>query len=111
MDPTSTCIACKFPVFTEWYFCPNCGKDLKAKPRSITALAQVGIYALSLFLPPLGLWPGIKYMREDDPKAQQIGMIAIGLTVVSTIVTIWISYAFVQSYIGSINQSLNGIGG
>ncbi len=106
----ASCPQCHQPSQPDWYFCPHCGKDLRAKPRSTTVLAQLGIYALSLFLPPLGLWPGIKYLREDDPLAQRVGMIAIGLTVVSTIVTIWISYAFVQSYIGTINQSLGGSG-
>lgn len=105
-----TCPQCHQPVQPEWYFCPNCGKDLRAKPRSTTVLMQVGIYALSVFLPPLGLWPGIQYLREADPKAKQIGMAAIALTVVSTIVTVWITYAFLESYINQVNQSINGIG-
>lgn len=103
------CPQCHEPVQPDWYFCPNCGKDLKAKPRSTTALMQAGIYALSAFLPPLGLWPGVKYLREENPKAKQIGMIAIGLTVLSTIVTVCLSYAFVLSYLNQVNQALNGI--
>lgn len=104
------CPQCHQSIQPEWYFCPNCGKDLKAKPRSTTLLAQIGIYALSVFLPPLGLWPGIKYLREENPKGQQIGMIAIGLTVLSTIVTVWLMFSLVQSYVGTINQSLGGLG-
>ena len=69
----NTCPQCHQPIQPDWYFCQNCGKELKAKPRSTTVLAQVGIYALSVFLPPLGLWPGIKYVREADPKAEQCG--------------------------------------
>jgi hypothetical protein len=108
---TLACPQCHQPIQPAWYFCPNCGKDLQQKPRPTTALAQVGIYALSVFLPPLGLWPGIKYLREADPRAKQIGMIAIGLTVVSTIVTVWITVGLLQSYVGTINQSLGGLGG
>src|SRR6185436_14806278 len=96
--PAPTCPQCRQPIQPEWYFCQNCGKDLKAKPRSTAALTQIGIYALSVLLPPLGLWPGIQYMRESDPKARQIGMIAIALTIIATIATVWVSYAFVQSY-------------
>jgi hypothetical protein len=105
----SACPQCHQPIQPDWYFCPNCGKNLQAKPRSTTVLTQIGIYALSVFLPPLGLWPGIQYLREESPKAKQIGMIAIALTVVSTIVTVWITFAFIQSYISSINQSLIGL--
>jgi len=103
------CPQCHQPVQPEWYFCPNCGKDLKAPPRSTTLLTQIGIYALSIFLPPLGLWPGIKYLRESDPKAKQIGMVAVALTILSVVATIWISFGLMQSYISQINQLSNGL--
>ena len=104
------CPQCHQPIQSEWYFCANCGKDLKAKPRSTTVLTQVGIYALSVFLPPLGYWPGAKYWRDPDPAAKRIGMIAVALTTVSTILTIWLTIAFLQSYVSQISQSMNGLG-
>ncbi|MDE2019083.1 MAG: zinc ribbon domain-containing protein [Patescibacteria group bacterium] len=104
------CPQCHQPIRPEWYFCANCGKDLKAKPRPVGVWMQIGIYALSIFLPPLGYWPGIRYFREDNPKAQQIGMIAILLTTISMVATVWIGYVWLQGYINAMNQSLNGLG-
>jgi len=52
---SAVCPTCHQPVSPEDYFCPNCGKDLKAKPLSVSITTQIGIYLLSIFLPPLGL--------------------------------------------------------
>ena len=105
------CPQCHQPVLPEAYFCPNCGKSLKEKELSTTKFTQAWIYGLSLFLPPLGFWPGIKYFRSSDPKAKQIGMIALILSVVSTIATIWATFALLNVYLSTFNDVLNGTGG
>ncbi|HVN26778.1 MAG TPA: zinc ribbon domain-containing protein [Candidatus Paceibacterota bacterium] len=107
-DVSATCPSCGAVVPKLYTFCPNCGKALRAKQLSVTVFSQAWIYLVSVFLPPLGLWPGIKYFRSDDPAAKKIGMIAIGLTVLSTIVTVWASIAIVQYYVGQLNGILNG---
>jgi uncharacterized membrane protein YqaE (UPF0057 family) len=91
------CLFCHFPVAETYYFCPNCGKNLKAPPVSTTIFKQIGIYALSIFLPPLGLWPGIKYLRQNSQRAKTVGLVAIILTIISTIITVWLA-------IGMFNQ-------
>jgi uncharacterized membrane protein YqaE (UPF0057 family) len=97
----TTCKFCGQTVLSNYYFCPYCGKKLIEPP--ITALKEIGVYLLSVFLPPLGLWPGIKYLSQKNEKAKRVGLIAIILTIISTIVTIWISIGL----LGSLTQSLN----
>jgi hypothetical protein len=103
-----TCPACHQSVNPEYYFCPNCGKNLKEKITPISVLTQIGIYALSILLPPLGLWPGIKYLIKGGTQAKTIGVVAIILTVISTIVTIWLIYGALQSYLGILQQAVYG---
>ena len=109
-DMTVVCASCGSAVPMFYTFCPHCGKPLNAKPLSTTLFSQIWIYAVSVLLPPLGLWPGIKYFRSSDAKAQRMGTIAIVLTVASTIITLWLTFAFVQNYINDINSALNGTG-
>lgn len=97
----TTCKFCGFPVSTNFYFCPNCGKKLNEPP--ITTAKEIGVYLLSVFLPPLGLWPGIKYLLQKNEKAKRIGAIAIILTIISAVITIWISVVAINN----INQGLN----
>jgi hypothetical protein len=112
IDPamSTVCANCGSIVPKYYSFCPKCGKPLSEHPLSTTLFHQIWIYTVSVLLPPLGLWPGIKYFRSNDPKAQKIGMIAIVLTVLSTIITLWLTWVFVQSYISQINDALNGTG-
>ena len=100
MEQTN-CKFCGQAIFTNYYFCPYCGKKIIEPP--ITALKEISVYLLSVFLPPLGLWPGIKYLSQKNEKAKRVGLIAIILTIISTIVTIWISIGL----LGSLTQSLN----
>jgi uncharacterized membrane protein YqaE (UPF0057 family) len=98
------CPSCHFVIADplHYYFCPNCGKLLKEP--SATLAKQLGVYALSIFLPPLGLWPGIKYLMSSDPTNKRVGIIAIILTVVASIVTIWLA----MGLFNNINQSVSG---
>jgi hypothetical protein len=41
-------------------------------------------------------WPGIKYARSEDPKAQQIGWIAIALISISTIISFWLAAVWIN---------------
>jgi hypothetical protein len=102
------CPQCGQAVPAEAFFCPHCGMQLAEAPFAMSLIAQVGIYALSFFLPPLGLWPGIKYARRADAKAKQVGWIAIILTVISTVISIWLIDQFLNVYLNTITQ-LNGL--
>ena len=107
------CPVCHEPVRPEFYFCPNCGKNLKEKPLPTDAGAQIGIYLLSIITPPLcfltvGSWHGVKYLKMNDPKAKQIGIISIILMTLSSAVTIWLVYALTAQLIQSMSGGLLG---
>lgn len=99
------CPSCLAAVAADAYFCPNCGKALKNKPTSASVSRQIIVYAVSLFLPPFGLWYVWKYLRQADKKSKIIGAAALVLTIVSTIMTMWATKAMLDS----INQSINAL--
>jgi len=100
------CPLCHKEVLAAYYFCPNCGNNLKEGPAEITVVTQIGLYALAIFLPPMGLWPGIKYLTKKDPKAKKIGAIVLALTLLSTILTIWEIFNLLGNYLEMINGLL-----
>ena len=102
------CPVCHQPIKPEYYFCPNCGTNLKETLGGISVWTQVGIYFISVFLPPLGFWPGVKYFMKQNPQAKKIGIIAIGLTLLSSIITIWLIYGESINYLNTLRQSLTG---
>jgi hypothetical protein len=104
-----TCPSCHQPVLPEYYFCPNCGQNLKPKAVKISLASQIGIYLLSAFLPPLGLWPGVKYVMKEGKQAKWVGSIAIVLTLISTVVMTWLIYRMFQNYLSTLQQSIYGL--
>jgi len=104
MDQT-VCPFCHFSLAQNFYFCPNCGKKISEPP--ITVAKEIGVYLLSVFLPPLGLWPGIKYLSSKNQKTKRVGTIAIILTILSTVITIWLSVAMFNNLSQSVNSQLN----
>src|SRR5437899_1969125 len=104
MDTKQLCPFCHYPIVETFYFCSNCGRNLKHVSVSISLVKQICIYSLSILAPPLGLWPGIKYLKQSDEKAKIVSLVAIILTVVSTVITIWLTMSFVNQ----INQSVTG---
>jgi hypothetical protein len=110
MESSLKCRYCNANVASFDFFCPNCGKQLKAKEISVSIGKQIGVYLLSFFLPPLGLWPAIKYLRHGDAVSKRIGIIAIVLTVISIIITLWSFSAFLNLISGQLNSQINGLG-
>jgi len=107
MDSQSTCIYCKGNISSSNYFCPNCGKKIKEKPLSTTFGRQLLVYLLSIFLPPLGIWPAIKYLHQQDEKSKKIGLIALFLTIASIVITIWLTISFINSFSKGLDNQLN----
>jgi len=98
MDSEIICSKCQthFPSSPILYFCPNCGNKLKDKALSTSTGKQIGVYLISFFLPPFGLWPAIKYLKQPNSKAKIIGWVAIVLTIFSIVFSVWAAAGMVQ---------------
>jgi hypothetical protein len=112
---TAVCPQCHEPILPAYYFCPNCGKNLKEPPLSTSIAAQIGLYVLSIIMPvicflAINQWRGMKYMRSADPKAKQIGIIATALMAVSTVVVVWVGIIWTEQLISSMTGGLMGAG-
>ena len=101
------CPSCKKFIIEAFYFCPHCGKNLKPAPIFVSVFKQIGVYAISLLIPPLGLWPGIKYLRQSNEKTKIIGVVAIILTVISISVTIWLTIGLINQVDQTVTEQMN----
>jgi hypothetical protein len=99
------CPICKTLLYPTYNFCPQCGFKLKGGEVEISTAKQIGVYLLSFFLPPLGLWPGIKYMMKGDAKAKKVGLVAVILTFLSIIITLWVSFGVFKTITSTISPS------
>jgi hypothetical protein len=109
------CPRCHFVVKPEYYYCPNCGAKLTEPPLGVGLVDQLLLYAFSLVLPWIAYlaitkWQGIKYLRAPSGQAKQIGLIALGLLVVSSIVMFWLTTLWIQGYIQSSLNDVNSMG-
>ena len=104
MDETLLCPTCHYIIMNEWYFCPNCGKNLKEAPLDVSIGKQILIYLVSFFLAPLGLGWGLKYVKSKDSKIKTIGIVSIVLTVASIILMIIASKSFIDQYAKMLNN-------
>lgn len=105
---TTACPTCQYQLNPEWYFCPNCGKQLKEKVPVITIGKQITIYLVSFFLAPLGLGWGFKYIRSKDPSVRMVGVAAIVLTAVSIAAIIVTFKSFSDQYARILDSMTNG---
>ena len=114
------CSECHQQVLPEYYFCPNCGKNLREKPLPTSFGAQLWLYIFSLVIMPITYclawryWKGWKYFKSPDPKAKRIGLVAIVLLAISIIFLVWSTYAgivWLQQYEqNQTNSDLNSLG-
>ena len=100
---SGTCPVCHQAILPEYYFCPNCGTSLKEKVKEISVLTKIGLYALAIFLPPFGFYPGIKYLMKKDQKTKQLGFVIVVLTAISCILTIWSIFSIFSNYLNQLN--------
>ncbi len=101
-----TCPFCRETVPGAANFCPACGRQLRYKPLDTTIYRQAMVYLVSFFLPPFGLWYAWKYLKQEDGKSKKIGWVAVVLTVISLVLTIWTAKLFMDA----VNQQLQSLG-
>lgn len=108
MDPNLLCHTCGSAIQSTFYFCPNCGKKLKDPPVSTTIPRQIVLYLVAFFLPPSGLFTGIKYLRQNGDKPKYIGTVLIVLTIVSIGISIYTGILFYNKMMATVNSQLGG---
>ncbi len=101
----TTCPSCHSTVSTNSYFCANCGKSLRDKPPAVSLSKQIIVYFVSLFLPPFGFYYAWKYLKQSNDTSKKIGIVAVILTIISTLAIIWA----VKGFIDSVSQSVNSL--
>ena len=100
------CPKCHIAVKGTDFFCFNCGANLKPKPLNTTLPYQLLLYLGSIFLPPLGIIWGIRYLREVNTTSKIIGIILIILTLISLIVAIVLSINIINSVNSQVTKQL-----
>ncbi len=100
----NTCKYCKSPTQESFYFCPNCGKKIKEPPFKFSLGKSITIIVAAFLLPPFGIIPGVKYFLKDDKRAQFVGLITIGVTIIATGLMIIITSRVINYYKEAYNQ-------
>lgn len=62
-----------------------CGKNIKEETLPIPLGSQIATYIISFLFPPIGLWPGVKYLTGKKPNGKKVGIIALIITIIATI--------------------------
>ncbi len=106
-----TCQVCHILVNKNWYFCPNCGKKLKSAPLSTSAWKQFQLYLVCIFLPPFGLILAFRYIFNKSNNAKLVGLVCLLLTILSSILTIWVSLILIQQINTELNHALTPLPG
>lgn len=110
MDTSLICPNCKKIILPTDVFCAACGKKLKEEATTISPSRQLTVYAVSFFLPPFGLMPAIRYLKQKDEKAKRVGLIAVGLTVISILLSVWLTVSFTKSLNRELSRQLDQYG-
>jgi len=111
MDEPVVCSACHVAVRPTDYFCFNCGKNLHAAPPGTAPADQVKLYLGSVFLAPMGIFWGLRYLRQESQKSKIVGIAAMVLSVVTILIVVQYAVALVNSINGQVGQQLQGIEG
>lgn len=106
MDTQNICNNCKGNISPTDFFCPSCGKNIREKSLSTSIGKQIGLYLFSLLLPPLGIWPAIKYLRQEDEKSKKIGIALLLITIISIVITLWFTLNVINSFNKEFNNQL-----
>jgi len=95
------CGKCKKPLSEFSYFCPNCGNKIINKPFKLTIKTILYVITLSIFFPPLGIFPGFKYLRYKEISAKLFGLLTIVITLIFTYLMFYVFIKFMNEMSGS----------
>lgn len=101
-----TCPQCGTGIPVTDYFCPHCGRKIKDPPPSTSIWGQIKVYTFSILLPPFGIIPAIRYLRQADGKSKVIGLVIIVLTLISFVITIIYTMKFINTFNAELTKQL-----
>jgi peptidoglycan biosynthesis protein MviN/MurJ (putative lipid II flippase) len=81
---------------------------LNTKAPSTSIGAQIKVYAVSALLPPFGLVYLWRYYKQSDRTSHRIAAIALILTILMTVASIWITRDALIAINRMFNAALNG---
>jgi hypothetical protein len=110
VEEEKKCPTCHVVVRPTDYFCYNCGANLKPKPPSTSASAQIALYIKSILLPPMGIVWAFTYLRQKDAKSKIVGFMAIIITVVVLVAVVLLTVQFINRLSSLLNEQLGSYG-
>ncbi len=93
------------------YFCSNCGKNLHPASLGTTVVDQTKLYLGSVFLAPMGIFWGMRYLREKDDTSKIVGVIAMLLSIITLVVVIQYTVSFMNTINSQVGKQFQGIEG
>lgn len=105
----NVCPFCQAQLTDKSLYCSSCGRRVREKILPASLVFQLGIYLLSFFLPPLGLWPGFKYLKQINSKLRIIGVIAILLTFISIVISVILLFHLMNYVNQQVNSQLQNM--
>jgi len=103
MLENNICPKCHQPTIESYYFCPNCGYNLRPVPLSTSIGTQAILYIKTLLLPPLGIIWGYRYLRQPGTATKLVGLFTIIITIIELYL---VTQATVYS-VNLVNQQIN----
>lgn len=94
---SSFCPHCGQAIAETDMFCSHCGTQIIRQDLPISMGRKFYIYAVSVLLPPLGFIWLVKYIKSTNPDLKKVGILAGVLTLISSIITIWVTLGLLQS--------------
>ena len=107
MDEITTCLVCHVSVRPSDFFCYNCGHNLHPTPPSTTISTVITLCLGSMILPPMGFIWSIKYLKSQDSKARNIGLVLIGITVLVLVIATRYTITTYNAAMKQVNQIQN----
>lgn len=111
MEQTLLCPTCHTTILPTYYFCYNCGKNLKPVPPPTSVPRIILLFLGSIILAPLGIVWGVRYLRQPDRKARIIGIIAIVLTLLSFVIATKVTIDYLNKVNEEVTKQMNSMQG
>ena len=109
--PSTVCPFCHIAVRPADYFCSNCGKNLHPAPLGTGVFDIAKLYLGSVFFTPMGIFWGMRYLREKNNTSIIVGVIAMLLSLVTLIVAIQYTVSFMNTINSQMGKQFQGIEG